>query len=219
MTMTIQATQGMIGGAVVETKETIDAAADAAITDAILPDPSPLNMLAMSGDPGAEIAALAVKSGEQQQTNAQAARDADRAIEVSEDQQQVAAMNQKADEIQAGGLASGLGMIAEGGFNVAAAGLVASDGKESLNSAALKFDGTVLKAGASMNAATDSAFEANADASAAAAKSASDQAKSAADDENDAKKSAGDFINAALDFYKEYTSAQASANSAAIHRA
>jgi hypothetical protein len=218
MTMTIQATQGLIGGPVVETKEAMDAAAGCAVSN-ILPEPDSLSMLAMSGDPGAEIAALAVKSGEQQQTNAQAARDADQAIEVSEDQQQVAAMNKKADEIQAGGLASGLGMIAEGGFNVAAAGMVASDGKESLNSAALKFGGTVLKASASMSAATDSAFEANEDASAAAAKSASDQAKSAAEDENDAKKGAGDFINAAIDFYKEYTSAQASANSAAIHRA
>jgi hypothetical protein len=213
--MTIQATQSVNAAAVGVIDQTTPGAVGSA--DSILPDP--VDALLASGDPGAEIAALAVKSGEQQQTNAQAARQADQAIEVSEDQQQVAAMNQKADEIRSGGLASGLGTIAEGGFNVAAAGVVASDGKESLQSAALKLDGTVLKAGASINAANSSASEANDDASAAAAKSASDQAKSAADDENDAKKSAGDFINAAIEFYKEYTSAQASANSAALHRA
>ena len=243
--MTIQATHGLIGGAVVETKEAMDAAAGSAISD-ILPEPDSLSMLAMSGDPGAELAALAVKSGEEQQTDAQAARHADQAIEVSEDQQQVNAMSQKADDIRSSGLASGLGMVAEGGLEFAAAdvtesaattGVTASSAttgaatsggvadvmspsaKAALESAGLRLDGTLLKAAGSINASGASASEANEDASAAAAKSASDQAKSAADDENDAKKSAGDFINAAIDFYKEYTSAQASANSAALHRA
>jgi len=210
------ATQEPYGPVASAIDETMPSAGATSI-ESILPDP--LTAPAMSGDPGAELAALAVKSGEQQETNAQAARDAQESVEVSEDNQQVAAMNQKADDIRAGGLTEGLGMVAEGGVDVAAAGVIASDGKPTLESAALKFDGTVLKAGSVINGASSRAAEANADADAAAARSASDQAKGAADDLHDAKKAGGDFISAALDFYREYTSAQASANSAALHRA
>jgi hypothetical protein len=212
---TVNAAQGL-SGAVTETVDQTMSAVAANAAD-VLPDP--LTALAMSGDPGAELAALAVKSGEQQETNAQAARDTQEKIEVSEDNQQVAAMNQKADAIRAGGLTEGLGMVAEGGFDVASAGAMSSDGKVTVQSAAMKFDGTVLKAGSIINGAGFKAAEANDDASAAAAKSASDQAKGAADDLHDAKKAGGDFISAALDFYREYTSAQASASSAALHRA
>jgi hypothetical protein len=209
------AAQG-VGGAVIETVDPTTSA-DAANAANILPDP--VTALQMSGDPGAELAALAVKSGEQQETNAQAARDAQKNMEVSEDNQQVAAMNQKADEVRAGGLTEGLGMIAEGGFGVAAARTMASDGKPTLESAVLSFDGKVLKAGSVIDAAGAKAAEANADAAAAAAKSASDQAKGAADDLHDAKKAGAEFVSTALDFYREYTSAQASARSAALHRA
>ena len=212
---TVNAAQG-VGRAVMETVDptTSVGAANAAN---ILPDP--VTALQMSGDPGAELAALAVKSGQQQETNAQSARDAQKNMEVSEDNQQVAAMNQKADEIRAGGLTEGLGMIAEGGFDVAAAGAMGSNGKPTLESAALSFDGKVLKAGSVIDGAGAKAAEANADAAAAAAKSASDQAKGAADDLHDAKKAGADFVSTALDFYREYTSAQAAANTAALHRA
>ncbi len=199
--------------------DTVDptTAADPANTADILPDP--VTALQCSGDPGAELAALAVKSGEQQQTNAQAAREADQNMEISEDNQQVAAMNQKADEIRAGGLTEGLGMIVQGGFDMAAAGAVGANGGPTETSAGLKFDGTFLTAGSDIQGAGAKAAEANADATAAAAKSASDQAKGAAEDEHDAKKAGADFVSAAIDFYREYTSAQASAKSAALHRA
>jgi hypothetical protein len=214
---TVSATQGGFYGAIAgNINDTLSStpAADASV----LPDP--VDALAISGDPGAELAALAVKSGEQQQAGTQAARDTEQKIEVSEDEQQVAAMQKKADDIRSSGLADGLGMVAEGGFTVAAAGVTASGGAgASAESAALKFDGTVLKAVSGIDSANSKAAEATDDANAAAAKSASDQAKSAADDAHDAKKSAGDFISAAIDFYREYTSAQASANSAALHRA
>jgi hypothetical protein len=41
-------------------------------------------------------------------------------IEVQSDDRQVAAMNRKADDIRAAGWAEGLGMVAEGGFSLAA---------------------------------------------------------------------------------------------------
>jgi hypothetical protein len=183
----------------------------ATAAEAILPDP--VTALAMSGDPGAELAALAVKSGEQQETNAQAARDAQHKMEVSDDNQQVADMRQKADDIRSGGIVEGVGMMIEGGASVGAALSSPKVG------AALQGGGKVEGGLTAIGQATFKAAEANDDANAAAAKSASDQAKGAADDLHDAKKAGADFVSAAIDFYREYTSAQASASSAALHRA
>ncbi len=214
---TVNATQGgffgVVGGNIDDTQSSL-VAADAGVL------PEPVDALLKSGDPGAELAALAVKSGEQQQASAQAARDTEQKLEVTADEQQVAAMHRKADDIRSSGLADGLGMVAEGGFTLAAACVTASGApRASEESAALKLAGTIVKAGSEIDSADSKAAEATDDANAATAKSASDQAKSAADDEHDAKKSAGDFISAAIDFYREYTSAQASASSAALHRA
>jgi hypothetical protein len=186
--------------------------ANAANAANILPDP--VTALQMSGDPGAELAALAVKSGEQQETNAQAARDTEQHMEVSEDNQQVAAMDQKANDIRSAGLWEGAGMMAEGAGSIASAVTTSTKWGDGLKGAGKAGNGAAI-----MVAAQSKAAGANDDADAAAAKSASDQAKSAADDEHDAKKAGADFVSAAIDFYREYTSAQASARSAALHRA
>jgi hypothetical protein len=134
-------------------------------------------------------------------------------MEVSDDNQQVADMRQKADDIRSGGIVEGVGMMIEGGASVGAALSSPKVG------AALQGGGKVEGGLTAIGQATFKAAEANDDANAAAAKSASDQAKGAADDLHDAKKAGADFVSAAIDFYREYTSAQASASSAALHRA
>jgi len=146
---TVNAARG-VGGAVLETLAPTTSAVGESVEN-ILPDP--VASLAMSSDPGAELAAFAVQTGEHQETNAQRTRDTEEKIEVNEDNQQVTAMNQKADDIRSGGLTEGLGMIGEGGFDVAAAGAMSSDAKVTLQSAAFKFDGTVFKAGSTINGA------------------------------------------------------------------
>ena len=183
----------------------------------ILPDP--IETLALSGDPGAELAALSVESGEQQQKVSQTARDTEAQIEARSDQQEVTAMRQKADDIRIGGCVEGIGMMAEGGCDLAAAGDVTADGRPTPAANADKAQGTIFKATSMIGGAVFKGAEADHDADAAAAKAASDQARSAADDMHDAKKAGGDLISAALDFYREYTSSQASARSSAIHRA
>jgi len=210
---TIDATQGLSGA----TYGTLEPASNETGALATLPDP--VTSLALSGDPGAELAALAVQSGEEEETVAQTGRDAEEKAEVSADDQQVAAMRQKADEIRADGLTEGLGMMAQGGFEMGAAGAMGADGKQTPLSSGLKAGGILAQGGSTVGGAFFKADQANDDARAAAAKSASDQARTAADDLHDAKKGAGDFVSAALDFYREYTSAQASASSAALHRA
>jgi hypothetical protein len=202
---TINATQGP-GGAAAITNDSATSSVE--VSGTILPDP-----IVMSGDPGAELAALAVQSGEEQETVAQAGRDAEQQMEVSEDNQQVADMRQKADDMRSAGVVEGVGMMAEGGASVGAAFVPTKIGM------GLQGGGKLANGGATIGKTMFQASEANDDANAAAAKSASDQAKGAADDLHDAKKAGGDLISAALDFYREYTSAQASASSAALHRA
>jgi hypothetical protein len=207
---TINATQGPGGATALpidDSTTTLEAGAEAGL-------PDPVTALALSGDPGAELAALAVQSGERQETVAQTARDAQEQTEVSDDNQQVAAMHQKADDIRSAGMWQGLGMAAEGGGTVAGAFFSSPKITQELQGG-----GKMANGGATITATHFSAAEANDDANADQARAAADQAKGAADDLHDAKKAGGDFISAALDFYREYTSAQASANSAALHRA
>jgi hypothetical protein len=177
--------------------------------------PDPVTALALSGDPGAELAALAVQSGELQENVARTARDTEVELEVHEDNEQVDALHKKADDIRASGIWEGVGMIAEGASGVLPAVVPVS----SRVADAVKLGGKGADGMAVIASTFGKAAEANDDAAAAAARSASDRAKGAADDLSDAKKSAGDLISAALDFYREYTSAQAAANTAALHRA
>jgi hypothetical protein len=192
---------GEIGGATVATRTTS-------------PLPDPIASLLASGDPGAELAALAVQSGEQQEKTDQAARDVEQRIEVDADQQQVDALRQKAADIRTAGIWEGVGMVAEGGASVAGACFDCRRLGDAVGQS-----GKILHGGATVLGALFHGSEATDDANAAAAKSAADLAKGAADDLHDAKKGASDFISAAIDFYREYTSAQASASSAALHRA
>ena len=176
----------------------------------ILPDPA-----SFSGDPGAELAALAVKSGELQQTTAQRARDAEQQLQANADRQQVDALHQKADHMRREGMLTGVGMAVQG-LGDLGGGVFA---KDQLQLSIYGGAGKLAYGTTQILAASPRADAANDDARAAEARAASDEAKSAADDLHDVKKGAGDFISAALDFYREYTSAQASASSAALHRA
>jgi len=207
---TINATRGPGGATAMPIDDTTAALETSA--EAALPDP--VTALALSGDPGAELAALAVQSGERQETVAQTAREMQEQTEVNEDNQQVAAMHQKADDVRSAGMWQGFGMAAEGGGSVAGGFFSSSKITQELQGG-----GKMANGAATITATHFSAAEANDDANADQARAASDQAKSAADDLHDAKKAGGDFISAALDFYREYTSSQASANGAALHRA
>jgi hypothetical protein len=193
------------------TAATVDAAPSAAPPTLI---PDPLTALLCSGDPGAEIAALAVKTGETQQNTAQAARDADEQLEATEDGAEVDAMRKKADEIRSAGWADGVGMFAEGASAVAGAYAPTPQAN-----AVWKGLGTGVHASLSVGSSYTKAAEADRDADSAAHKASADQARRAADDMHDAKKAGSDFVSAACDFYKEYTSAKDQANSAALHRA
>jgi hypothetical protein len=172
-----------------------------------------LTTLGCSGDVGAEVAAMAVQSGQAQRDVARAARDADEAIQESEDEQEVAAMHQKADDVRSQALVEGFGMIAEGGFEVAGStqGEAARKGLEG--------GGKIANGTAQIFAGGMKAAEANDDAAAAQHRAAAEHAKSAAEDMHDASRDAADYVKSAIDFYRDYVSSEAESRSAALHRA
>jgi hypothetical protein len=182
----------------------------------LLPDPN--DALALSSDPVAALAELAVKTGNTERDTASKARAAEQQVEKTQDDLQVQAMRDKADDIRTSGMVEGIGMMAGAGLSMAAAGNVLPNGQMSADGrrldAASKFTGALTE----IRSSASKANEAMDDANAAAHKAGADQAKSAADDAHDGKKDAGDFISAALDFYREYTSSKSAERNAALHR-
>jgi len=191
-------------------------------SSSVLPDPD--NTLALSGDPGAELAALMVDAGSRQRETAQAARETQEKVEEQEDDAEVNAMRQKASDIETAGWAEGLGMAFEGAMGIAGAA-VSARAAIGDPGASRRAVGAGLTAGGRLGSATGlvasaypKADEATMDANAAAHKAASDRARTAGDDLKDARKSGDDLVSAALEFYREYTGAQASERGAALHR-
>lgn len=192
------------------------------------PQSSIITLLEASGDPGAELAALAVQSGETQRTGADAARDSYERAEASEDAQEVDAMKQKADHIRCEAWTEGVGMILQGGLEIGGscealddmgdaptqASLVRSNAEMS----AFRGAGNAVSGVANVVAAGSKAAQATDDAAAAQHRADADLAKAAADDMHDASKDAGDLVKAALDFYNGYVSSEAQTRAAAVHK-
>jgi hypothetical protein len=187
-----------------------------------LPDPD--TALALSGDPGAELAALMVKNGAQQREVSEKARDVQESVEEQEDAAEVGAMRQKASDIMNAGWAEGATMMVQGASGLVAAGVDASaplgdaGAGTRAGAAAVRAGGTMV---ASVGTVVGAGFHADAagcDATASSHKASADRAHAAADDEKDAKKAGDDLIAAALDFYRDYVSSQSSERSATLHR-
>jgi hypothetical protein len=172
-----------------------------------------MSALIASGDVGAEVAALAVETGETQRQDAQVVRDEMEASAAAEEDQEVAAMRDKADAIRNAGIAEGIGMGLDGVCNIVA-GPCSSGAQTSLKGGGMLAEGTGKIVGACF-----SADGATADANATRHKVNADHAKDVANDAHDELKGASEYVNSAIDFYREYVSAQGQTMSAALHRA
>jgi hypothetical protein len=128
-------------------------------------------------------------------------------------------MRQKASDIKTGGLIEGAGTALEGGITYAGAGEIKPDGTMTPEGRADKLGATLVHAGTTIISTGFKAAEAGDDADAAMHKAAAEQARSAAEDMHDAKKDAAQYISAAIDFFREYSSAKAAEQGAAIRRA
>ena len=187
-----------------------------------------VEQLIASGDPGAEIAALSVQNGTEERKVCSKARQAYEDEVVAEDQKEVDAMHQKADDIASEGWIEAAGMAVQGGLEaaggIAGLGSLGADGsqlgiaKANDWSGIFRGGGLATQGAATVFAAGARSAEANDDAKAAQAKASAEQAKNAAEDMHDASKNAGDYVKSALDFYREYVSTEAQTRAAALHK-
>jgi hypothetical protein len=153
------------------------------------------------GDPGAEVAALAVEQGGQERTAARGARAADEELQEHEDAESVQAMRDKASS-----------MRTQAWFDAGATVVKAACAQD-------KTDTELVEAGQKLGDGLFAAGQVNDDANVKAHESAAAGAKFAAQSDTDAIGDATEYIRAALDYYREYASTQAQTAAAAIHRA
>ncbi len=209
--------------------------------NAPLPEPA-LGLFSQvtSGDLGAELAALGVLAGQKQREAAQQARDAFEGVEAQQEDAQVAAMRQKADDAQAEALVSGLFTIGQGAMEMAqglcsyeAASAKVDDrtmagfadpakevaaSKWQLVSNIEKGLATCSKGTSDLVSAVLGAAQGNDDVRATQSRAAADHAKTAADDMRADAREADNFIRAAVDFYREYSATQNQSLLAALRR-
>jgi hypothetical protein len=167
-----------------------------------------------SGDVGAELAALAVQSGEAQRRTSQDIRDALEDSVESQENQQIDAMRAKARDTFASSFIEGAGIAASGACDFGAAFSTCDATKSEWTAS-----GKLAQGFAKMGSAFYAQNSVNDDADATSDASAADRAKRAIQDTNDAYKDAGDYVSAAINFYREYVAAQGQTTNAALHRA
>jgi hypothetical protein len=175
--------------------------------------PEPSQAMTDSGDPAAAIAALLVKAGQE-------AKRGDRALQANEERMQsdaedreIEAMRAKADDLRTQGLTEGLFTAASGGLTMGAGSTSGTRYEKLFSGSAKVTDGIGQVAGGGERGAV-----ADDDTQAKIAEHTAARAKRAVDQAHDFQKDDGDLIKTAIEFYKEYSGAEAQARSAALHR-
>jgi hypothetical protein len=183
--------------------------------------PAPDTVL-LSGDMGAAIAALAVQQGNaEEQTETQAAEAQD-TLQDNAEAAQVATLHSEASTMRAGAWESGLLQIGAGVCTMGSAGVSMGTGGSATGgqiATLLKGAGEGVTGAGTIVGGLSKAAATDLDASATASKALADAAGRAGDLDRDAHKSAESFVQAALDFYREYAQAKAQAEAAALHGA
>jgi hypothetical protein len=219
--------------AVNDAAPTTGPAAPAAPSQAtLLPQPSPL----MGGDIGAEIAALAVKAGlEQNKINSTAASAQDR-MEDAANAAQVADLHAEASTMRSGAWMSGVLQMSAGACTIASAGLTLGQpttptgGTTTAAQQASMHDwsaailtakgvGEGFEAGSSLAGGLSKAAATDTEALATQEKALADAAQRSGSDARTAEQSATQFVQSAIDFYKEYEATKAQTQAAALHGA
>jgi hypothetical protein len=165
-----------------------------------------------TGDFGAELAALLVKAGKSARDGDAASRAAAENAEDAAEKAQVDSLRQKASDIRREGWTDGISLAGEGACALAGAASSSSTAQGVWKAAGISAEagGKFVGGGYKADQATD-------DANAASHEADADHAKRAADDENEEMKNERDFINAAVDFYKQYSDTKAQERAAVTH--
>jgi hypothetical protein len=206
----------------------------------LLPEPSPM---LLGADIGAEIAALAVKTGETQRDIETRAAETEDTVEDRAEQAEVSTMHDEASTMRAGAWTSGLLQVGAGVCSIASAGMsidaahasqgpaacpTASPGGSVAVSQAVSAAGVAgmlkgfsegLNGGGTLAGGLSKAAATDCEALATASKALADAAERSGAAARDGQKNASDFVQSAIDFYREYESTKAQADAAAVHGA
>jgi hypothetical protein len=188
---------------------------------------SPVGPQAFAGDLCAEVAALAVQSGEDSRAVEDQIQQTDEAIASGEAADEVSALRKKADDLMTQGIVDGCATMGEGALQAASAGCsFAASGASATSAARLGAEGAWYKSGATgldgSIKLVDGAFgqaEANADAAAKQAEQNADRANQSARDAHDAASAQQSTVEKTLDFYEQCAQAQASTAQAILRPA
>ncbi len=184
----------------------------------LLPEPS----LWIEGDPGAEIAALAVQQGQAQQDIETVSAEEQDTVQDQAADAQVATLHDEASTMRSGALESGLLQIGAGACAIGSAGASIGAAQGTFQAGvggALKGLSEGLAGGGSLADGLSKAAATDLQALATAQQALGSAAQRAGDASRDGQKAASAYVQAALDFYKEYETAKAQAQAAAVHAA
>ncbi len=212
----------MSGGVSVVTQLTVSSSPPAgpgthqmpeATPEPLLPDPSQLGVRA---DPGAMMAVLILKMAREQRQTGTVERQLNETVQRHEEQAQLEAMRAEADNVRGEGFARGAGELVSGALEISsgvASGTGHADVAKSLSGAGKMADGTATFIATGYKAAEKleetAAMQHGMDAG---------HAKLRVEDANDGIKDAADLSKRAIDFYREYVTAESQAQAAALHR-
>jgi hypothetical protein len=171
------------------------------------------DIASLGSDPAAALTALIVTTASTQKHIQREMRKVAEKAERVADDQEINAMNSKADDVRSAGVYRGLGQML-GGASTAAGGFGDSGGAKGLQASAQTTQGafSIVAGGFDSDAVAD-------DANAKVAGEASSRAKSTVQDTKDATEDASKLLEKALDFYKEYTSTKDQTTAIASRRA
>jgi hypothetical protein len=187
------------------------ASAGGSVAGSLLPDPA--GELMMTGDPGAMVAALVVETGKDEKDVSRQVEQTESNIQENEERTQVAEMHQKANDMRTQA-------VAGGAIGAAAAGLSMAGAFQPMNSTpqrAFAAGAGLVTAGQGVAKGVSDAANEDTDANVAMhehnASDAGRAASQAYDNERDAQK----LLDAAVDFFREYSGAKQQAMAAAVH--
>jgi len=170
----------------------------------------PAISVACDGDPGEEMAALAVETGEAERTNAHQEREAEEAAEAQANAATVQAMHDEASSMRAQGFFDAATSVAGAVVAVACPTSAATAGQVA---------GHLVDGGGKLGDGFFHAAQHDDEASAAANKASATQDEDAAKDAAERAADANATISAAVEFDRSYTGVEAQAQLAALHRA
>jgi hypothetical protein len=180
----------------------------------VTPESSPISALLLDGDIGAQIAALTIRSAQNQRELYGRIQVAEEAAIGREEAAHVAELHAKADHVRMAGYIEGGFTMAGGGCKMAGSFAAAGSARDRWNGAATISDGA-----GSFLASPSKGAQGDADARAAQHEFAAARHKRALESASDAYREGGDLLEKAIEFYKANQQSESDAASASARRA